>query len=162
MQLRQADPVSYSQTSQQQSTGAPSFSVTGFPFPAVWPVPWALTSTGAGSISATNAGNAPTWPLITIQGPAIGPVIQNQAQGKSIYFDTLNLGASDILIVDTNPQTRSALVAGVSKLGSLRYSDSDFFTISASATESIAFYALGGGTTGATLMTVSWRDGYIT
>lgn len=161
LNVRAADPLAYAQTSQSVSTGAPALATVGLPFPIPFPIPWSLSATGSGTVGVTNGGNAPTWPLFTIAGPINGPAIQNQTTGKSLYFDSLNLAAGDTLTIDTNPQTRSATVGGASKLGSLRYADSEFFTISANATEQVAFYGIGGGTTGVTTMTVSWRNAYI-
>lgn len=159
--MRAADPYAYSQTLQQQSVVAASSGSVGVPWPMPFPVPWSLASS-AGAVTCTNAGNAPTWPLLVVQGPLIGPVITNATQGKSLYFDTLSLNVGDTLTIDTNPATRSATVNGVNKFAALRYADSEFFTISAGASESIAFYGLGGGATGATTLTVQWRNAYIT
>lgn len=158
--LRAADPTNYDQSSTLQSTGAPSFSITGTPWPMPFPVPWALVSTGSGTISVTNNGDAAAWPVIDIAGPINSPVVSNQATGKSLYFDGLALAVGQTLSIDMNPASRSASIGGVSQFSSIRLSASEFFSISPGATESLAFS--GTGTDGNTTMTVSMRSAYLT
>jgi hypothetical protein len=157
--LRAADPRWESTVSSATSTAAPSSS-GGMPLPVVFPIPWGSGSVG-GSVIVTNAGTTTSWPIITIQGPASGPVITCSAQNKFLSFDTLILGAADILSVDMHPSVRTATVNGANVLGSLRWLDSSFFGLRAGVAETIAFTALGGGTTAGSLMTVNKRDAYL-
>jgi hypothetical protein len=156
--LRAADPRWESSVSSSVSTGAPSSS-GGLNFPVVWPVVWGSSSVG-GAVIITNGGTTTCFPIITIQGPASGPVITCTTQNKFLSFDSLILASTDILTVDMHSSTRSATVNGVSVLGSLRWLDSSFFGLRAGIAETVQFTALGGGTTGASLMTVSKRDAY--
>lgn len=158
--LRHADPVHYTQTAVLQATGAPSVSISGMPFPVPWPVPWALISSGSGTINATNDGDEDAWPVIDIAGPIENPVVQNQSTGKSLYFDGLSLAVGETLSIDMNPASRSAVVGGVSKFSAIRMAASEFFSVTAGATESITFS--GSGTDGNTTMTVSLRSAYLT
>lgn len=157
--LRAADPFAYSQTSQAVVATAPAVIVSGMPLPVIFPIPFGVVGSG-GSVVITAGGNAPAWPVITITGPINGPVIRNDTQNLSVYFEGLNLGVGELLVIDMNPATRSATVAGVSKLGSIRYADSIFFGLTNGVAETISFYGLGLGYTGATQMTVAWRDTY--
>lgn len=158
--LRASDPTNYDQTAASVATGAPSVSITGMPFPVVWPVPWALVSSGSGTVGVTNNGDEYAWPAIDIAGPITNPVIQNQTTGKALYFDGLSVGLGETLSVDMNPASRSASIGGISKFSAIRLSASEFFSVSPAATESIAFS--GTGTDGNTTMTVSLRSAYIT
>lgn len=156
VQLRAADPRAYSQTLQSGSTGAPS-ATGGFPLPVPFPIPFGSGATG-GSVVATNNGNTLSWPTLTLIGPAVGPVIT--VGSGSLIFDTLNLGAGQTLVIETNSTIRSMLVNGANAAGSLRYSDSIFAGLPAGVATNVSFYAIGGGTTVATTLTVAWRDAW--
>lgn len=114
----------------------------------------------ASSVNVTNGGDADTWPLVTVHGPIIAPQIHNITQGLSVLF-TMTLSSTQSLIVDFNPATRSATIAGSNFMGSLLYTASQFFDINAGATENITLSG-SGGTSGATLLTVNWRNAYTT
>jgi hypothetical protein len=160
--FRAADPFNYSQSSQSASIGAPSTVSTGMPLPIVFPIPFGLVSTG-GSVPITPGGNAPVYPSVTITGPIISPVIANVTKNQSLFFEGLTLASGEQLVVEFNPATpQSAKVAGVSKLGSLRYADSRFWTLDPGVAQTVSFYGLGLGYSGVTNMVVSWRDAYVT
>lgn len=161
MLLRSADPSHYTQTAVLVATGAPSTTLSGFPFPAVWPVPWGfVASGGSGTVTVTNNGDEQAWPVIDIAGPITSPVIQNQASGKAMYFDGLTVALGETLSVDMNPASFSASIGGVSKKSTIRFSASQLFSISPGATESLAFS--GSATSASTTMTVSLRSAYLT
>jgi hypothetical protein len=157
--LALADPRWVSTVSSSGATAAPSAS-GGFPIPLVFPIPFGGGATG-GSVTVTNVGTTLTYPTITIQGPANGPVITASGQGKFLSFDSLILGAADVLTVNMNPSVRTCTVNGLSVMGSLRMLDSSFFGLRPGVAESIAFTALGAGTTAASLMTVTCNPAYL-
>lgn len=157
--LRAADPYLYSQTSVAATASAPG-ATTGFPIPMVFPIPFGAL-VGSGTVQVQANGNAKGWPLITVTGPITNPVIGNQSTGLFLYFDNLSLNTGDSLVIDTNPATRSASVAGSTKLGALRFSDSMWPSMTPAVLETWTFYTNGGVTSGATTMTISWRDTYI-
>lgn len=157
--LRAADPLAYSQSTQSVVASAPAVAVSGMPLPVIFPIPFGLIGTG-GSVVATAGGTAPAWPLITITGPINGPVIRNDTQNKSVFFEGLNLGVGEQLVIDTNPASRTAVVLGVSKMGAIRYADSIFWGLTPGVAETLSFYGLGLGYNGSTQMTVAWRDTY--
>lgn len=156
--FRCADPLLVSQLSFSAVASAPSTGV-GMPLPVIFPIPFG--SPTGGTLQAQNNGNTAAWPLITITGPIINPAVGNATLGKFLYFDSLILSAGDILIIDTNPASRGATVAGSSKIGSLRFIDSLWPSMTKGALETWQFYAMGGGTTVATTMTLSWRNTYV-
>jgi hypothetical protein len=143
--FRAADPYLYSQVSQSVTAAAPSAGA-GMPLPIIFPIPFG-SATG-GTVAATNAGNAAAWPVLTIAGPIVN-------------FDGLSLAAGDSLVITTNPGARSATVAGVSVLSSIRFVDSVWPYMTPGVSQTWQFYAGGGGTTGSTTLTVSWADTYI-
>lgn len=158
--VRAADPIWYSQTEQSTSVGQPT-AEGGMPLPIIFPIPFGAGVSG-GAASVTNAGNVPTWPRITVQGPIVGPVVYNLERDEQLYCDSLSLAAGQALVIECAPRMRSASVAGTSAMGSIRWADSEFPAISAAATETIGFYGIGGGYGAGTALTVAWRAGYLT
>ena len=156
--LRAADPYLYSQTTQSVSVGAPAAG-TGMPLPIIFPIPFG-SATG-GTVAATNSGNAPAWPVMSVSGPAVNPVVGNATLGIFLYFDGLSLAAGDTLTITTNPAARAADVGGVSKLGNIRFLDSVWPYMTPGVSQTWQFYAAGGGTSGTTTLTVAWQDTYI-
>lgn len=154
--LRAADPILYSQVeSQSSTTGAPSSS-GGIPFPIPFPIPFGSGVVG-GSVAATNAGNAPGHPRIQIVGPITSPAVTNTTTGEAIYLDGLVVTSAQTLIIETKP-TRSVTVSGVSVAGSIRWADSTYPSLAPGAN---VIQFTGGGTSGATTMTVFWRNSYL-
>lgn len=158
IQLRFADPTWYDNASQVDATSAPVTS-PGLAIPLVFPIVFGGVS--GGIVNITNAGNAKTWPRLTVAGPINGPVIQNVTHTKALYFDGLSLAETETLIVETNPAARSATVSGTNVLGALRWADSTWFPLEPGI-QTIQFYGQGGGYTPATSLTVAWQDGYYT
>lgn len=158
--LRASDPRWYSQTEQSSTVGSPTVD-GGMPLPVVFPIPFGAGSSG-GSLTVTNAGNTISYPRLVIQGPISGPVVENVTQGLALVFSDLVVGAGQTLTIETNPASpRSATVAGANALGSLDWLLSEWFGITAGATETIRFYGLGGGYAAGTTLTVYWRDAYL-
>ncbi len=156
VQFRSADPRLYDQN-EQNSAAAASSSSGGIPFPIPFPIPFGSGSTG-GAITCTNGGNVDTWPRYALLGPIVNPSISNTTRGETLYFDALTVNAGETLIVETRPGARSAMVAGTDVAGSIRWSDSVYPRLSAGS-NTVTF--TGGGTTGATLLTLYWRNAYI-
>lgn len=155
--FRASWPYAESQESQSVVAAAPS-STSGMPFPIIFPLVFG-TPTG-GTVAALNGGNARAWPVITITGPIVNPVVGNQDTGRYLYFDSLSVADGESLVITTNPSQRSAVVGGESKDGALRFSDSIWPSMTPGVTETWQLYGLGGGYTAATTMTVAWRDAY--
>lgn len=157
LQLRFADPRWYSVTGKGATTGSPTAG-GGFPFPLVFPLQFGGFT--GGTLTATNDGNAPTWPRYSITGPGNGPVIRNLATGQALYFDGLSLQTGQTLVIDANPGSQTATVSGVNVLSALRFRDSSFFPIQPGG-QTLQFYFQGGGTTTDTTLTAEWQDAYV-
>jgi hypothetical protein len=135
LMLRAADPIAYA------STGS---SVTG-------------AASGA-SITITNAGDAPTYPVISVHGPATTSfTITNTTQSKLLKFLSA-IGSTSTAVIDTNPNTRSAKIGATDIIGTLDYTVSDWFAIQPGATETITLTTT--GVTAATILSATWRNAY--
>lgn len=60
------------------------------------------TVTSTGAFTLTNSGTAPSAPTWTLQGPLTNPTITNAATGQQLAY-TGSLGASDTVVITTNP-----------------------------------------------------------
>lgn len=107
------DPRRYSQT---ESIGSydptDANSDTGVEFPLVFPLEFAGDATT--HLAAHNAGNFPTSPVLTITGPVVNPIIDNDTTGESWATTGLQLLAGDVAVVDM--QARTFKVNGTSRL----------------------------------------------
>jgi hypothetical protein len=50
-----------------------------------------------------NDGDVETWPLWTVTGPGVGPVLRNLTTGKAIDLTGVSLGAGETVEIDTRP-----------------------------------------------------------
>lgn len=97
-----ADPRRYDVNQQSATTGLPADGI-GFSFP--FSFPFSFGSAGAGgTVSVTNAGDLETWPVLTITGPVLNPVVRNNTTGDEMRF-TIDLPAGEFLTVDTLNRT---------------------------------------------------------
>jgi len=67
------------------------------------------TYTTFGSRTINNTGDVECWPTWTIHGPTTNLTISNTTTGKSMVF-TLTLGGSDVLVINTAPGTKTAIL----------------------------------------------------
>ncbi|MFK0069760.1 phage distal tail protein [Streptomyces sp. NPDC091046] len=133
-----------------------------------WPLEFgAPGSTGA--LSATNAGDAPTHPVIEFRGPVERPSLTKTGTGEVLEYD-LPLAADDVLTVDTSAGTVT-LNGTTSRLGTVtnRSVPEQTFTLApgelvgdvvAPATTPLIFRAAPGSTDPAASVTVRWRSAY--
>ncbi|WP_327368720.1 phage distal tail protein [Streptomyces sp. NBC_01217] len=68
-----------------------------------WPLSFGAVGS-AGGMSATNAGNAETHPVVEFRGPVLRPSLTNLQTGDVLEYD-LPLAAGDVLVVDTRAGT---------------------------------------------------------
>lgn len=158
--LRAADPRFYSRRTHTVSTTSP-VSTAGLTLPLTLPLSFASTGASGGELLVTNAGTAKTWPLIVIDGPVDGPVVQNVNTGELLAFPGLVLAAGDSATIDCQPSRRSVFVNGVDRRDALRWSDGTFFGVAKRSTQTLKFFGLSAGYGDSTRMTVTWRDAYI-
>jgi hypothetical protein len=100
-----ADPRRYSTTLSGGTTNLPSAS-GGLTFPVTFPVTFSAT-TVAGSISAVNAGNVDTRPVLTITGPVVAPSVSALYPDGTVrqLLYSLDLATGDVLTIDTDART---------------------------------------------------------
>ncbi len=97
----------------------------GVTIPATFPLVFGASS--GGSLIATNAGTAETYPTITLQGPLINPSITNETTGERLAL-TLTLGASDTVVI--NMARRTILQGGTTNRMGAKSAGSTFWSLS--------------------------------
>jgi len=114
-------------------------------------------SYGGGSSAAnliTNSGWTTTYPVITINGPAINPKVTNNTAGAFLLIDG-TIGTNDVLVLNTD--LRTVTLNGVARRALLNNSSTWF-----AAPPGTSYYTfLATGTDGDTSCVVSWRNAYI-
>jgi hypothetical protein len=122
MQVTAPDPIRYGVEQHTALCGLPQPGL-GIAFPiAAWPLDFG--SPQDGSMVLSNAGTVTTWPVWTITGPCVQPVIRNAGTGDSLGFG-LPLYGGDVLVVDVAARTirlngasrRAALLPGSTWFG---------------------------------------------
>lgn len=150
-QLVAEDPRLYADALTNASY-SPSTAGIGLVFPVTFPL--AFLGAAGSTMTATNAGNAPTPPVWTITGPATTPGIRNETTGEEI-LTTAQLLAGETLTIDVDART-------VKLLGSTLRPDlidaaaSSWFELGAGA--SIIRLTGSGFVSGQTQLAVSFRD----
>jgi hypothetical protein len=140
-----------------KTTGAMNFVVEsdgGVVFPLIFPISPLPDSSRDGAILV--GGDAPTWPIITFNGPILNPKIQ---WGSREWSFTYNLLDGDSLTIDTRPWKRTILRNGqynISGAMNRRQYLSDM--VLEPGGHEIAFR--GQSSTGTASCTVSWYDAY--
>lgn len=114
-QLLMADPYIYEEEPQSIKLG--SLYSTGVIFGAGHGVKFGEgygvvfgAATGAGGV-LINRGNTVAYPVITIEGPCSGIVVENKTT-KEVIEITLALDEDDLLIIDCRPETRGVYLNG--------------------------------------------------
>jgi hypothetical protein len=122
LQVTAPDPLRYGAEEHRESCGLPKPG-PGVTFPLAFPLSFGKPA--GGSMALVNAGTATAWPVWTVTGPCVRPVIRNNSGvGKRLAFG-LRLGVNDTLTVDVAARTvrlggasrRSALLPGSSWFG---------------------------------------------
>lgn len=125
----------------------------GITWPVTWPITWAPG--GERQDGLVNAGNAPTWPVITITGPVAQPSVELVGTGRSLRLDT-TIGANQSVTIDTRPWARSIRRSDGANLrrAAIGASLSDF---QLPVGQTILRYS-GTDMSGTSSCTVSWRN----
>lgn len=95
LQLEAMDFILESQIQSSVSLTLPQSG--GATYPVTYPVRYGASS--GGNVVASNLGNAPAFPIISISGPCINPVLSNDSTGEVIRLN-LTLSTGDILTID--------------------------------------------------------------
>lgn len=72
-------------------------------------------------------GDLPTYPIITLRGPMVSPIITNQTTGDTLDFTGGTVGTADLWIIDTRYGRKSALF-GTTSVANYLSTDSDLAT----------------------------------
>lgn len=146
------DPLIYSDNLQQLDIFSLN-QVTGRTYNRVYNMLY-----GDGNQVATlihNEGWTNTYPVITITGPCLNPLVINQTTGAFLLVN-YNLQTSDTLVLDTN--LKSVTLNGVNRR-SLLTNNSTWFSIPAGYTN--LKFAPASGSSAGTSCVVSWRSAYL-
>lgn len=102
IQLTAGDPLFYS-TDGGDSQTAHILRVAqgGYVTPYILPVIW---DSGSSPTIVTNAGDAPAFPVITINNTALNPSITNQTTGESFEL-TMSTVPGDVIVIDMAKRT---------------------------------------------------------
>ncbi len=100
LQLSATDYIIEAQTLNSVTTFLPQSG--GVTYPVTYPIQFGGSS--GGSVTASNAGNAPAFPLVTLYGPMINPVIANDSTGEFVRLN-LTLVAGDSLVISMKNRT---------------------------------------------------------
>lgn len=70
-------------------------------------LPWTLASSEiAAEVVISNTGDLEAWPVISITGPATGPVLRNVTTGQALTLN-LTVGAGEVVTLDARPGART-------------------------------------------------------
>lgn len=152
-QFLASDPRVYDAVLQSPSIGLPTAG-TGFAFTFGFPLSFGVATSG-GNLNLSNAGNFPTRPLLTVQGPCLNPSITNVTAGKQLAFG-ITLGSGDSLTIDTD--ARSVLLNGIASRRNTLTAASQWWEL-APGTSTLQFRA--GAYQAAALLTVAFRSAWL-
>lgn len=126
----------------------------GLPIPLMFPLVFSTTT--ATHLELVNGGNTPTPPVLTVRGPVVNPVIDNDTLAASIYLN-YSLGAADSIVVDV--AARTVKLNGASRLDLLNAADTTWWEL-APGTNRLRLRGTGMVAT-QTLLTCQFRDARI-
>ncbi|MGW3305879.1 phage distal tail protein [Streptomyces sp. NPDC001073] len=105
-----------------------------------------------------NPGDATSFPVWTIHGPATSAVISNNTTGLS-FSVTASLGSSDVLVVDTRERVQTAVLNGTDNWWPNLANDSDLWGLEPGEND-VSLTLL--GTSGATTVQLDYQPRYLT
>ncbi len=101
--------------------GMPGGATSGITAPLVAPLT-AGTGISSGSLTVWNGGNAAAWPVFTLTGTLVAPVIQRVDTGQKLQFAPgYILADGETMTIDT--YARTVAIAGVSRRDQLIVAD---------------------------------------
>lgn len=122
-------------------------------YPRTYPISYGGGSNTAQGVIA-NAGNATTYPVITITGPAVNPSIGNFSTGQAMAFN-VTLAATDVLVIDL--QARTITLNGNPARNLLTGASQWFSALAGNS----SYYFTATGTTVLSGATVTWYNAYL-
>lgn len=113
---------------------------------------WGLSGV-QGSMTLTNNGNLPVWPVFTISGPVLQPSLTEPTTGRQLLYSG-TVAAGQTLVIDTSPDSRSVKLDGVDRFGFLL--SAQWMPIPPRSQITLQFGGSGVGTA-----VGSWQDAYV-
>ena len=104
-----ADRAYYDATEQEVSFGIqPTINTGGgISWPITWPITWAPTDTPPAQV-VINSGSAPTWPVVTFEGPVVDPKVT--FGDGDVYVQIIGtLLENQSVTIDTRPWARTVV-----------------------------------------------------
>jgi hypothetical protein len=101
--LRADDPLRYATALSSVVADLPTADESGMTFDVVFDLTFGAGGSG-GAAFATNAGNAPAWPVITLSGPVSNPSIRNATSNRTVALN-LTLASDESLVIDMAART---------------------------------------------------------
>lgn len=151
LSLRADDPLRYAADALTAAATLTAPATGGLRFPLRFPLAF-TGSTPASLVTVDNPGTAPTAPVLRMTGPVSSPVVLNLTTGEYTAV-AVDLGASDVLVVDNGARTVS--VNGAPRRSALR-AGSSWWAISPGVVQ-IAYSA---AATTASELTVTYRPAW--
>lgn len=147
---------------EEPGTGARSITLSlvaeaggGITWPVTWPIVWGAP--GERQDAVVNSGEAPSWPVITFEGPVAQPSLELVGTGRALRLDT-TLAFDRSVTIDTRPWVQTVLRDdGASMAGTLRGASLAEFQLPVGQT-TLAYR--GTDMSGQSRCTVTWRDAY--
>lgn len=149
-----ADPYIYGLTQQSAATTAYSPSA-GRTYPRTYPVSYGAAGS-SGTITATNDGDSPAYPVLRLDGPVATPSIEQPDTGALLILDA-TINAGDFILIDT--RTRAVLFDGTTPRRDFVRAGSTW-PLLLPGDNQITYRgsALAGAPGQTSLLTVTWRD----
>lgn len=115
--------------------------------------------TYSSSTSVVNAGDAVSAPVVLIDGPITSPVLSETGSPSSMTLDT-TIADGETATVDAGARSiySGAVLSSASNLYSVKSATESFPVVVTGASD---FSLSGSSTSGATLLTVRWRDAWM-
>jgi hypothetical protein len=105
-----------------------------------------------GTATLAVGGTVPTWPVITMHGPAVNPVLSFPGTPVAIGY-TGTIAAGQALVIDTRPWQRTFMLGSASAAGGM--SGSPMIALQLWPGTTAVVYTV---TSGASLCTISWNN----
>jgi len=130
---------------------------TGITWPVTWPITWGAQ--GVRQDAVVNAGNKPSWPVITIRGPVAQPSIELVGSGRRLRLDT-TLAADRSITIDTRPWAQTILRDDGASFAGLAFG-AGLADFRLPVGQTVLAYR-GTDLSGQSTCTIAWRDAYET
>lgn len=123
-------------------------------------LPFKLSEGAIGTANLVdNNGDAPAWPIWTVQGPATGVTLTNQTTGDVLAMPSVSLSSGQYLVVDTRPLHKTVARDDGTNLYQYLTSASTMWPLVEGRNDVVVAI---GGSSGTTLASVRYRRRWLT